>query len=613
MVPRRKISAIDINTPLAEVIAFVAQSPFSRLPVYRDSIDNIVGMLHTKDLVRWRVSGARDEALASLLRPIASVHESVTVDKVLRELRERRSHLALVVDEFGGTAGLLTLEDVLSELLGDVGDEFKAGDPVAETLPDGHFRLPGSMAVDDAATLLNTEWETEATTDWRARDGGARPSAGARAIASIVGEYEFEVERVADRAAEFVLARPVVHRSRRTRTSDGPRFRARHHPAARHRQRAVRGRGVRHRRRAAREHRAPGRRRATAWPRGSCASSKIRSGRTGISRRRRSAFRWRASALACTASTSWPIGSRCGCEPLEAAFRWIAAHAVASVVAVSLLTYLHIVIGEMVPKALALQRAARTVLYVSPLILAIQTALLPVVVGLNAIGTGLLRLIGVRRQEVETERYHTTEELQYIIEESQEGGMLRGESGRILRELFEFGDLTAGEVMVPRVMLTGIEAGTGPDELSRIVRANPHTRYPIFAGDLDNIIGSLHIKEALRHLVAEKPVTARDARPLPYVPGPAPLDEVLAVMRRYRAQMAVVMDQHGGTAGLVTMEDLFEEVVGDIEEGHGRRSIVREAPGRFRMRGTVRLEEAGEVLGCAMDHPKVTTISGLVL
>ena len=300
-------------------------------------------------------------------------------------------------------------------------------------------------------------------------------------------------------------------------------------------------------------------------------------------------------------------------EPFEATYRWIAAHAVASVAAVSFLTYLHIVIGEMVPKALALQRAARTVLYVTPLILAIQTALFPVVAGLNAIGTGLLRLLGVRRQEVETERYHTTEELQYIIEESQEGGMLRGESGRILRELFEFGDLTAGEVMVPRVMLAGIEAGTGPGELSRIVRTSPHTRYPIFTGDLDNIIGSLHIKEALRLLVAEKPVNARDARPLPYVPGPALLDEVLAVMRRYRAQMAVVMDQHGGTAGLVTMEDLFEEVVGDIEEGQGRRSLVREAPGRVRARGTVRLEEAGQALRCSLEHPKVTTISGLVL
>ena len=299
-------------------------------------------------------------------------------------------------------------------------------------------------------------------------------------------------------------------------------------------------------------------------------------------------------------------------EPFEAN-RWIAAHAVASVVAVSVLTYLHIVIGEMVPKALALQRAARTVLYVSPFILVLEAVLRPLIVGLNAIGNGLLRLVGVRRQEVDSERYHTTEELQYIIEESQEGGMLRRESGQILRELFEFGDLTAGETMVPRVMLTGIAVGTGPDELSAIVQANPHTRYPIFVGDLDNIIGSLHIKEALRHLVANRPVTARDARPLPYVPGPAPLDEVLAVMRHYRAQMAVVMDQHGGTAGLVTMEDLFEEVVGDIEEGHGRRPIVREAPGRLRVRGTVRLEEAGTALGCTLDHPKVTTISGLVL
>ena len=293
--------------------------------------------------------------------------------------------------------------------------------------------------------------------------------------------------------------------------------------------------------------------------------------------------------------------------------RWITAHTLASVIAVAILTYLHIVIGEMVPKALALQRAERTALYVSPIILALQTAFLPVIVALNAIGNGLLRLFGVRRQEGGSERYHTSEELQYIVEESQEGGMLRGESGRILRELFEFGDLTAGEVMVPRVMLSGIEVGASTADLEAIVRQSPHTRYPVFEGDLDNIVGSLHIKQVLRHLIAERPVTARDARRLPYVPGPMLLDEVIATMRRYRAQMAVVMDQHGGTAGLVTMEDLFEEVIGDIQEGAGRTSIVREGAGRIRARGTVRLEEAGAALGCTIEHPKVTTVSGLVL
>jgi putative hemolysin len=209
MVPRRKISALDINTPLNEVITIVAQSPFSRIPVYRDSIDNIVGMLHTKDLVRWLVSDGGNATLANLIRPIASVHESVTADRVLRQLRERRTHQALVVDEFGGTAGLLTLEDVLSEVLGDIGDEFKASEPVAETLPDGRVRLPGSMTVDDAAVLLHTTFETDATTvgGLVTAELGHLPVVGELVN---VGNVEFSVERVAGRAVESVIARRMV-------------------------------------------------------------------------------------------------------------------------------------------------------------------------------------------------------------------------------------------------------------------------------------------------------------------------------------------------------------------------------------------------------------------
>jgi CBS domain containing-hemolysin-like protein len=209
MVPRRRIAALDITTRLEDVIRMVAQSPFSRLPVYRGSIDDVVGMLHTKDLVRWEVSGGSDATLGGLLRPIASVHESVTVDRVLRQLRERRSHMALVVDEFGGTAGLLTLEDVLSELLGEVGDEFKPADPVAENLPDGRIRLPGGMAVDDAAALLNATWDTDATTvGGLVTEELGRLSAPADRVT--IGDYEFEVERVADRAPDSVIARRVA-------------------------------------------------------------------------------------------------------------------------------------------------------------------------------------------------------------------------------------------------------------------------------------------------------------------------------------------------------------------------------------------------------------------
>jgi Mg2+/Co2+ transporter CorB len=143
------------------------------------------------------------------------------------------------------------------------------------------------------------------------------------------------------------------------------------------------------------------------------------------------------------------------------------------------------------------------------------------------------------------------------------------------------------------VRLVGIPVETEIDELRQVVRTEPHTRYPVYASDLDHIVGSVHIKTLLRHLIAGRKITARDARPVPYIPATMAMDDVLAAMRRHSAQMAVVMDEHGGTAGLITIEDLFEEVVGEIEEGRERAPIVREADGRLLVGGTVRLKDAG--------------------
>ena len=299
-------------------------------------------------------------------------------------------------------------------------------------------------------------------------------------------------------------------------------------------------------------------------------------------------------------------------EPLNVS-RWVAAHTIGSVVAVTILTYAHLVIGEMVPKALALQSAERTAMLVSPAIEVIQKAVLPLVIALDWLRALTVRAIGISGEVAEEERYHSTEELQLIIQESQEEGLLRGESGRILRELFEFGDLKAGQVMVPRVHLVAVRVGATANELRDIVRTRPHTRFPVHTGDPDNIVGMVHIKDVLRHIVLEQPVALSDARPTPYIPATMPLDEVLAAMRRTRAQMAVVMDEHGGTAGIVTIEDLFEEVVGEIDEGRGRTPIWREAPGRLLVRGTVRLKDAGDAIGRSLEHPEVQTISGLVV
>ena len=299
-------------------------------------------------------------------------------------------------------------------------------------------------------------------------------------------------------------------------------------------------------------------------------------------------------------------------EPMTVA-RFVAAHTVGSVVAVAILTYAHLVIGEMVPKALALQSAERTAMWVSPIIEALEKAILPLVVSLDALRAMVVRAIGFQGEIAEEERYHSTEELQLIIKESKEEGLLRGESGRILSELFEFGDLTAGQVMVPRVHLVSIGVDTTADRLREIVRLRPHTRFPVDTGDPDNILGSIHIKDLLRHIVLHQPITAGDVRPVPYIPNTMPLDEVLGAMRRARAQMAVVMDEHGGTAGIVTIEDLFEEVVGEIDEGRGRTPIWRDPSGRVLVRGGVRLKDAGDAIGRSLEHPEVQTISGLVL
>lgn len=294
--------------------------------------------------------------------------------------------------------------------------------------------------------------------------------------------------------------------------------------------------------------------------------------------------------------------------------RWVAAHTAASVLAVAILTYFHIVIGEMIPKSLALQQAERVALWVTPVILVFQNAAFLLVVGLNALGNGLLRLFGIRPREHGGEHVRTPEELQYIVRESQAGGMLRAESADVLQELLEFGDLTAGEVMVPRVRVVGIPVGATFEEAAAIIRAAPHTRYPIYRASLDDIIGMVHIKDLFRRLRNRRAVHENDARAVPYLPETTTIDAVLAAMRASRTQMVVVMDEHGGTAGIVTIEDLFAEVVGDIEESTVHRADVEPLPGgRASVAGTVRIEDVGEELGVVLEHEEVDTVSGLVL
>lgn len=209
MVPRRDVEAIPTDAPPELVLDQLARSPFTRLPVYRDSIDNIIGVIHTKDVVRRYVETGRLSSIEDVMRPIPTVPETLTADRLLIVLRSERSYQAVVSDEFGGVEGLVTLEDVLTEMLGEVADEFKAGEGRAEHLPDGRVRLPGRMYLDAASEWLGVAWEGEADTigGHVVAAMGHLPDPGEKVV---IDGMLVEVERVVHHAVSSVLVTPRV-------------------------------------------------------------------------------------------------------------------------------------------------------------------------------------------------------------------------------------------------------------------------------------------------------------------------------------------------------------------------------------------------------------------
>lgn len=220
MVPRQEIVAVDIDTPADQVLRRMAETPYTRLPVFRGDIDHVEGLLHTKDLFRGYLAGGQLASVRQLMRPILMVHESVTADRLLTLMREKRSHLAIVMDEFGGVAGLVTLDDVLTEVMGEVADEFRANDPRPERLDDGRVRLPGWLRLDEAEPWIGMLWEGEAdTVGGRVMEElGHVPRPGE---ALTIDGVQVVVEEVSGHAVSSVLCVPWELRGRRDAPAAG--------------------------------------------------------------------------------------------------------------------------------------------------------------------------------------------------------------------------------------------------------------------------------------------------------------------------------------------------------------------------------------------------------
>ena len=211
MVPRTRVVGVDEAAGLEAAIEAAATLPYTRLPVYRESLDQILGMVHAKDLAAASLldDANGDASLGTLVRPMLAVHESITANRVLSLMREERGIMAVVVDDFGGTAGIITTEDILSELLGEVADEFKHHGGPPEHLPDGRVRLPGDMLVREARRWVGAPWTSDAYTV----GGLVMEALGRIPEAGDVLEIEgvgVEVEEVEHRAVVGVLARPVA-------------------------------------------------------------------------------------------------------------------------------------------------------------------------------------------------------------------------------------------------------------------------------------------------------------------------------------------------------------------------------------------------------------------
>ncbi|GMU53058.1 MAG: membrane protein [Candidatus Xenobia bacterium] len=277
------------------------------------------------------------------------------------------------------------------------------------------------------------------------------------------------------------------------------------------------------------------------------------------------------------------------------------------------LTGLQVVFGELVPKAVALRFPESVALALTwPMIASLWLYAWFIKV-LNGTGEFILRWLGVAAQG--HRHVHSPEELERMLAHGVRAGTLeRGEHDR-LRRVFHFSERTLSEVMVPRTRIQGLALDSDWATVDEILSRNGYSRYPIYERDLDHIKGLVHVKD-LALLPRERPPDLlRAARTIQILPGTLGLTVALERLRRAQAQMAVVLDEFGGTEGLVTMEDLVEEVVGEIHDESDPARPAREplADGASLMRGELLLEDLAQELGLPSELPAVNTLGGLVM
>lgn len=301
---------------------------------------------------------------------------------------------------------------------------------------------------------------------------------------------------------------------------------------------------------------------------------------------------------------------------LPPALDFLARGGVASVVAVALVSFLHVVFGEQAPKAWAITHPERTSRWIAAPLIFFSWITRPFTDLLNWSANRVTHLLGLRGTPAELDRIHSPEEIRMLVAQSQKRGKLDADDARLLEGVFAFSEKTAREVMTPRTEIVALPADLTLEEAADQVAVAGRSRYPVYAESLDDIVGSVHAKDILAGVRSAKGSGLRAVlRPAVFVPGTREVEDVLADMKRQKIHLAIVLDEFGGTAGLVTMEDLLEEIVGQIYDEYDRPAgeMQAEPAGSAPIiSGSTSIHDVNAAFGLALGEEDYTTIGGYI-
>ncbi len=288
------------------------------------------------------------------------------------------------------------------------------------------------------------------------------------------------------------------------------------------------------------------------------------------------------------------------------------SHLAGFVIALGCITYLHVVFGEMIPKALALQLPEQVSLSVNPIMRFFGIVFRPMVFVLNQIAFGLMRMLGIP-DPGKTASLYTSKELEIATEEVAASGQFDEGQRILIDNIFEMEDRTAEELMTSRSRMTAIALDTPTADLVALIASSQQTRYPVYATSLDDIGGVLHVKDFIRArtLGSSRPLSGM-TRPLPRVAATTSATELLALFKKQRIHAALVVDEHGGTLGFVTLDDIVEDLI-DEETADDANWVQKLPDGGFLLDGEVTLAELAEDYEIDLAEDDIVTIAGLVL